>query len=183
LASPIGELLLLSDGEALTTVLIEPSGHEVEAGLGQRQDDGPLVAACQQLRAYFAGERIDFDLPLAPCGTDFQRRVWDELRRIPFGATTSYRELARRIGHPTAVRAVGAANGRNPLPIIVPCHRVIGADGTLVGYGGGLERKQWLLRHEAEVCARHAHVAHRQMTVGDCATPARSASKEDGLPR
>jgi methylated-DNA-[protein]-cysteine S-methyltransferase len=108
-----------------------------------------LLEASRQLQAYFAGERREFDLPLAPYGSDFQRRVWSALLEIPYGETISYLELARRLGDPRAVRAVGSANGRNPISIIIPCHRVIGADGSLVGYGGGLERKRWLLRHEA----------------------------------
>jgi methylated-DNA-[protein]-cysteine S-methyltransferase len=110
-----------------------------------------LAAARAQLDAYFAGEITSFDLPLSPRGTPFQQRVWAALRDIPFGETTSYGELARRIGDPKAVRAVGAANGRNPLPLVVPCHRVIGADGSLVGFGGGMDRKRWLLQHEGAV--------------------------------
>ena len=102
-----------------------------------------------QLRAYFAGELRDFDLPLAPRGTAFQQSVWDALLEIPYGATTTYSELAATIGRPSACRAVGAANGRNPLAVIVPCHRVIGAAGALTGYGGGLERKRMLLALEA----------------------------------
>ncbi len=111
----------------------------------------PLGEAKRQLLEYFDGTRRGFDLPLAPAGTAFQRRVWDELRRIPYGETISYGELARRIGRPTASRAVGAANGRNPLAIVVPCHRVIGAGGALVGYGGGLPVKETLLAHEQGV--------------------------------
>jgi methylated-DNA-[protein]-cysteine S-methyltransferase len=149
LPSPIGELLLTTDGDALTGVHMEP--HEVRDGW--RRDDALLGPAAEQVRAYFAGELRDFDLRLAPEGTDFQRRVWEALRAIPFGETISYGELARRLGRPTASRAVGAANGRNPIAIVVPCHRVIGADGTLTGYGGGLDRKRWLLRHEESVLA------------------------------
>jgi methylated-DNA-[protein]-cysteine S-methyltransferase len=107
-----------------------------------------LRVAADQLAAYFAGERTDFDLPLSPSGTPFQLSVWRALLSIPYGETISYRELARRIGNAKAVRAVGAANGRNPIPIIVPCHRVIGADGSLTGYGGGLPRKRLLLELE-----------------------------------
>jgi methylated-DNA-[protein]-cysteine S-methyltransferase len=110
--------------------------------------DSLLDEARRQLVAYFAGRLKVFDLPLAPNGTEFQRRVWSALTKIPFGATTSYAQLARRVGNEAAVRAVGAANGRNPIPIIVPCHRVIGSNGSLTGFGGGLPRKQWLLRHE-----------------------------------
>ncbi|HYI11089.1 MAG TPA: methylated-DNA--[protein]-cysteine S-methyltransferase [Thermoanaerobaculia bacterium] len=103
-----------------------------------------------ELTEYFAGKRKMFTIPLAPRGTPFQLAVWNELLRIPYGSTISYAELARRIGKPSAVRAVGAANGANPIPVIIPCHRVIGANGTLTGYGGGLERKQWLLALEGE---------------------------------
>jgi methylated-DNA-[protein]-cysteine S-methyltransferase len=113
------------------------------------QADDVLRQVEYQLTAYFAGELRDFDLPLAPVGTPFQERVWQALRDIPYGATTSYSALANRIGAPGAARAVGLANGRNPIAIIIPCHRVIGAGGTLVGYGGGLNRKRWLLDLEA----------------------------------
>jgi methylated-DNA-[protein]-cysteine S-methyltransferase len=107
-----------------------------------------LTRAAEQLAEYFAGERRDFDLPLAPRGTSFQVAVWRALEQIPFGATCSYGELARVVGRPSASRAVGAANGQNPLAIILPCHRVIGANGDLTGYGGGLPLKRWLLDHE-----------------------------------
>lgn len=110
-----------------------------------------LALAARQLDEYFAGERREFDLPLAPRGTGFQERVWRALLAIPFGVTRSYGELARTIGRPSASRAVGAANGKNPIAIIVPCHRVIGANGTLTGYGGGLPIKRWLLEHEAKL--------------------------------
>jgi methylated-DNA-[protein]-cysteine S-methyltransferase len=108
----------------------------------------PLAATVVQLNEYFNGGRREFDLPLYFEGTTFQRRVWQELTEIPYGETWSYGQLARRIGKPSASRAVGLANGRNPISILVPCHRVIGADGSLTGYGGGLERKRWLLAHE-----------------------------------
>jgi methylated-DNA-[protein]-cysteine S-methyltransferase len=149
LPSPIGDLLLVSNGEVLTGVHMTP--HPALVG---PRDDALLGAVREQLQAYFAGELLDFDLPLGLQGTPFQRRVWEALRRIPYGTTASYIDIARRIGRPTAPRAVGAANGRNPIAIIVPCHRVIGADGTLTGYGGGLDRKRWLLRHESDVLAR-----------------------------
>jgi methylated-DNA-[protein]-cysteine S-methyltransferase len=119
------------------------------AGEPASSDDPLLVEAADQLRAYFAGELREFDLPLAPRGTAFQRRVWDAVSAIPFGATASYAEIAAVIGTPSACRAVGAANGRNPLPVIVPCHRVVGSTGALTGYGGGLERKRALLDLEA----------------------------------
>lgn len=112
-------------------------------------DDIPLTAARRQLTAYFDSQLQAFDLPLAPAGTRFQRQVWQALRNIPFGQTQSYGELAQRIGRPKASRAVGLANGRNPISIIIPCHRVIGANGNLTGYGGGIECKQWLLQHES----------------------------------
>ena len=149
--SPVGDILLKADDDGLLTDLY--LRHDVtEAG------DGPFDAVREQLDAYFAGELEDFDLPLEPHGTPFQLRVWDELARIPYGETISYLELALRLGDRKLVRAVGTANGRNPLSIIVPCHRVIGADGTLVGYGGGLERKRWLLEHEAVASGRRLAV-------------------------
>jgi methylated-DNA-[protein]-cysteine S-methyltransferase len=119
------------------------------AGEPASSDDPLLVEAAGQLRAYFARELREFDLPLAPSGTGFQRRVWDAVSAVPFGATASYAEIAAAIGTPSACRAVGAANGRNPLPVIVPCHRVVGSTGALTGYGGGLERKRALLDLEA----------------------------------
>ena len=149
--SPVGEILLRADDEGRLTELY--LRHD-----GARDTDGPFDAVRGQLDAYFAGERETFDVPLALHGTPFQRRVWEQLTRIPFGETISYSELARRLGDPKLVRAVGLANGRNPVSIIVPCHRVIGADGSLVGYGGGLERKQWLLEHEAVASGRRLRV-------------------------
>jgi methylated-DNA-[protein]-cysteine S-methyltransferase len=150
LDSPVGELLLVTNGEALTAVSLAPAEPEAQ----WRKDDALLRPAREQLAAYFVGDLQEFKLSLAPEGTAFQQRVWNELRQIRFGQTTSYGEIARRLGQPGAARPVGAANGRNPVAIIVPCHRVIGSNGTLTGYGGGLDRKQWLLRHEAEVLAR-----------------------------
>jgi methylated-DNA-[protein]-cysteine S-methyltransferase len=150
--SPIGPLLLIADADALTGVYLDSgSGAQPPRALGTEQPEHPvLVETAGQLDEYFAGQRVTFDLRLAASGTEFQRMVWDELTRIPYGETISYGELARRVGNASASRAVGLANGRNPLPIVVPCHRVIGANGTLTGYGGGLERKQWLLTHERE---------------------------------
>lgn len=144
--SPIGSLLLVGDGEAITAVEMEP--HRPAATADASPDDGPFRVAVEQLAAYFAGERTDFDLPLAPRGTEFQLRVWAALQAIPYGRTTSYGELAVEIGSPNGSRAVGLANGRNPIAVVIPCHRVIGADGRLTGYGGGLDRKRWLLDHE-----------------------------------
>jgi methylated-DNA-[protein]-cysteine S-methyltransferase len=145
--SPIGELLLLGDGHALTGLRMEP----FEIAPGARQDPGAFAGAEAQLRAYFDGELREFDLPLAPHGTEFQLRVWAALRAIPYGETATYGEIAAEVGRPDAPRAVGAANGRNPIAVIVPCHRVIGSDGTLTGFGGGLERKRILLELEAGV--------------------------------
>jgi methylated-DNA-[protein]-cysteine S-methyltransferase len=146
--APIGGLLLLSDGASLTGLYLESQdGRHEPDGLWVR-DDSSLKPAVEQLAAYFAGELQRFDVPLAPRGTEFQCRVWDALRALPFGTTVSYAEVARRIGMPRAARAVGLAVGRNPISIIVPCHRVVGSDGGLTGYAGGLDRKRWLLDHE-----------------------------------
>lgn len=148
--SPIGRLLLLSDGEALTGLYMDVHGRPPK-DLNDRLEDagaGPLPAAVRQLEEYFSGSRREFDLPLKLQGTQFQKRVWRSLTQIRFGETVSYGEQAKRIGNPNASRAVGLANGRNPICIVVPCHRVIGADGSLTGFGGGLERKRWLLAHE-----------------------------------
>ena len=120
-----------------------------------KDETSPLLSSCvKQLTEYFAGKRTEFDIPLALEGTVFQREVWDALRTIPFGHTATYREIARKISRPSAVRAVGAANGANPVSIIVPCHRIVGADGSLTGYGGGLWRKKWLLEHEQKTIGR-----------------------------
>jgi methylated-DNA-[protein]-cysteine S-methyltransferase len=153
--SPVGELLLTADDDGLTGIRFETSSGDRRAtrdgrrdGVGHGAPTRILAAARDQLEGYFAGARRTFDLPLAARGTPFERRVWEALRDIPFGRTVSYGELARTLGEPGSARAVGAANGRNPVPIVVPCHRVIGANGSLVGFGGGLERKRWLLEHE-----------------------------------
>jgi methylated-DNA-[protein]-cysteine S-methyltransferase len=146
--SPIGELTLSGDGRALTGVYMELHKRRPPLPVGAVRDDSALAAARAQLEEYFEGERVEFDLPLEAGGTPFQRDVWAALREIPYGETISYGELARRIGRPDASRAVGLANGRNPISIVVPCHRVIGASGTLTGYGGGLDRKRFLLEHE-----------------------------------
>ncbi|MFA5683127.1 MAG: methylated-DNA--[protein]-cysteine S-methyltransferase [Lysobacteraceae bacterium] len=151
LASPIGPLTLIGDGSALNAILFAVEAQAAPLPVDAIEDAAPFAAAIAQLDAYFAGQRQRFDLPLAPTGTPFQLAVWQALREIPFGATESYAGLARRIGRPGAARAVGAANGRNPLGIVTPCHRVIGADGSLTGFGGGLPAKAWLLRHEAAV--------------------------------
>jgi methylated-DNA-[protein]-cysteine S-methyltransferase len=140
--SPIGLIEIGGTAEGLTWLAFVESrraGFESHALLDQ---------AVQQLTEYFDGTRRVFELPLLPGGTEFQRRVWGQLLQVPFGRTASYQDIARAIGRPRAVRAVGAANGRNPISIVVPCHRVVGSDGGLTGYGGGLWRKEWLLRHE-----------------------------------
>jgi methylated-DNA-[protein]-cysteine S-methyltransferase len=140
--SPIGPLLVTGDGDAVTGLYMD---REPEGG---RRDDAAFAHARAQLGAYFAGELARFEIPLAARGTEFQRRVWHALGEIPYGETTTYGELAAAIGRPDACRAVGLANGRNPISIVVPCHRVIGSGGALTGYGGGIERKRWLLAHE-----------------------------------
>jgi methylated-DNA-[protein]-cysteine S-methyltransferase len=147
--SPIGELVLVSDGRALRGLYMQEGRMPVVVQPEWERSEAPFGAVRTQLQEYFARERTTFDVPLALEGSPFQRRVWNALLEIPYGTTTSYGELARRIGKPAAARAVGLANGRNPVAVIVPCHRVIGADGSLTGYGGGLERKQHLLRLEA----------------------------------
>jgi len=145
--SPVGPLLLTSDGTALTRLLFA-----AEPDPSWSTDDCPVLArAEQQLAEYFRGERTDFDLPVDPAGTPFQVSVWLALRDIPYAATINYGQLATKVGNPRASRAVGLANGRNPISIVVPCHRVIGADGSLTGYGGGLDRKRTLLDLERGV--------------------------------
>ena len=139
--SPVGPLLLITDGAGLTGLHFPP--HEVDASW--ERDDAAFTDVVRQLDEYFAGTRTQFDIPLHPTGTPFQLKVWEQLREIPYGETISYGALARRVASPNASRAVGLANGRNPIAIIIPCHRVIGADGSLTGYGGGLDRKRFLL--------------------------------------
>jgi len=146
--TPIDRLVVASDGCAIVGVWMANAEPDDATWADRCGTDSLLDDARAQLNAYFVGRLRAFELPLAPNGTDFQRRVWSALREIPFGTTISYAELARRVSSAAAVRAVGAANGRNPIPIIVPCHRVIGTNGSLTGFGGGLHRKQWLLRHE-----------------------------------
>ena len=151
LASPLGPLLLMSDGRSLTGLHTQSDKYRPEIEPDWIEDDAaaPFAQAKAQLRDYFDGRRTEFDLPLSPRGTEFQLRVWRALCGIPCGETISYAELARRIGNPNASRAVGMANSRNPISIIVPCHRVIGADNSLTGYAGGLVRKRALLELEA----------------------------------
>ncbi len=142
LNSPIGLVEVASDGRALIAANFVESAR---AGMGS---DAVVAAAVDQLSAYFAGDRKDFDLPISLIGTIFQRSVWQQLLAVAFGETAAYRDIALALEKPNAVRAVGAANGQNPISIIVPCHRIIGSNGALTGYGGGLWRKEWLLRHE-----------------------------------
>lgn len=149
LDSPVGRLRLVSDGKHLTAIeweqrqAIDPDDTE--------KTDPALSACAKQLREYFAGERRSFDLPLSPTGTEFQKNVWAALKAIPYGKLRSYRDIAESLDNPKAVRAVGAANGRNPIPIVVPCHRVIGSDGSLTGFAGGLEAKKVLLELEGAI--------------------------------
>jgi methylated-DNA-[protein]-cysteine S-methyltransferase len=142
--SPIGPLTVVREGGALVRLAMSPPGRFVDAEIGERTDEG-FDDVVGQLGEYFAGERTAFDLPLRPVGSGFELAVWDQLARIPYGETRSYGSVAAVLGEPGGAQAVGAANGRNPLAIVVPCHRVIGADGSLVGFGGGLPRKRFLL--------------------------------------
>jgi methylated-DNA-[protein]-cysteine S-methyltransferase len=146
--SPVGRLLLAGDGESLIQVSFQSGPRPLRPAGSWIADAAPFRVAIRQFSEYFAAERRRFELPLAPRGTEFQRRVWRALTEIPYGQTISYGELARRIGKPSASRAVGLANGANPLPVVVPCHRVIGADGSLTGFGGGLPIKRKLLALE-----------------------------------
>lgn len=146
--SPVGELLVVADETALRMISFREGRYPGKVAEGWRRG-GPVVADVkEQLEEYFQGHRRGFDLPLAPSGTPFQLRAWRALQEIPYGGTCSYGEQARALGQPRAVRAVGAANGRNPIPIVVPCHRVIGGDGRLTGYAGGLDIKKFLIELE-----------------------------------
>ena len=147
--SPIGTLILTRDDDGITGLYLPGSRKPTVIHPTWQRDDAAFDDVRTQLGEYFAGTRRDFDLPLHPRGTAFQLRAWDALNDIPYGETTSYGKQAAAIGFPDGARAVGAANGQNPIPIIVPCHRVVGANGSLVGYGGGLDAKRWLLAHEA----------------------------------
>ncbi len=167
--SPLGPLTLASVAGKLTGLYLDGQRHRPPRTSSWVVDDGAFAEVARQLDAYFAGELTELDVPLDLSGTAFQRQVWSALRAIPYGQTRSYAELAEAAGNRRAWRAAGLANGRNPVAIIVPCHRVVGADGTLTGYGGGLERKQWLLEHERRHTglvglaglARHAGLAGR----------------------
>jgi methylated-DNA-[protein]-cysteine S-methyltransferase len=159
MSSPIGELTIVANGNAIVAIDWDgDSGHEAAIGDADLHDVAPtdhpaLADAVEQLTEYFAGERLDFDLPLAAAGTAFQHQAWDALVRIPFGETVSYGEQASMLGDRNKARAVGAANGKNPIPIVVPCHRVVGSNGHLTGFAGGLDTKAWLLDHEFRVRA------------------------------
>jgi methylated-DNA-[protein]-cysteine S-methyltransferase len=152
LSSPVGTLLLLGNDEALTGLYMCDQRHRPPLREGCERHDGLFRDVHEQLAAYFAGRLQVFDVPLTSRGTEFQRAVWRALREIPYATTTTYGAIAARLDRPKASRAIGLANGRNPIGIIVPCHRVIGSGGALTGYGGGLSRKRWLLDHER----RHA---------------------------
>lgn len=156
--SPIGWLTLVAEGDALTGLYMEKHCRRpAESSFGTRVEAG-FEEPIRQLRDYFAGTRSTFDLPLAPYGDDFSRQVWDLLSQIPYGETRTYGQLARALGDPTLARAVGSANARNPISVIVPCHRVVGADGNLTGYAGGLDRKRFLLDLEAPPPDRSARL-------------------------
>jgi methylated-DNA-[protein]-cysteine S-methyltransferase len=149
ISTPVGRLRLAGGERGLRSISFQNRFRPAEPGEIALSTEAPFREAIAQLEAYFAGELRRFDLPLAPEGTPFQREVWSALTAIPYGETVSYGELARRLGRPAASRAVGAANGQNPIPIVIPCHRVIGADGSLTGFGGGLAIKRRLLDLEA----------------------------------
>lgn len=148
--SPIGPLLAARKGESIIEIRFSPA----DAPDDWTRDDGAFRDLRKALERYFSGRSKTFDVPLEPRGTEFQKSVWRALLEVPYGETTTYGDLARRLGNPSAVRAVGAANGANPIPIVIPCHRVIGSNGSLVGFGGGLPVKRWLLDHEAAVAGR-----------------------------
>jgi len=142
-SSPIGTLEITVNENGIKSVLFVENEPSIRSS-------NPVLNECtKQLSEYFENKRTEFDLPLNPTGTNFQKTVWEELQNIPFGKTISYMNLAKRLGDPKVIRAVGTANGKNPIAIIIPCHRVIGSDGSLTGYAGGLKRKQWLLEHES----------------------------------
>jgi methylated-DNA-[protein]-cysteine S-methyltransferase len=164
--SPVGPLTLVAVDGILTGLYMHAQRHRPGQENFGEPDPTPFGEAAEQLDAYFAGRRTEFDLPVSLAGTPFQRRVWAALREIPFGETLSYGQLAGRIGRPTAMRAVGLANGRNPIGIVVPCHRVVGAGGGLTGYGGGVERKQYLLELEQRVSSSRRAPGH--LLRSDC---------------
>lgn len=173
--SPVGALLLTGHRDALTRVHFQAGPHPLHPRPQWVPAARPFAPVLSQLEEYFAGTRRAFRLRLAPTGTPFQLAVWQALREIPYGQTTSYGELARRLGHAGAARAVGLANGSNPLPIIVPCHRVIGADGSLTGFGGGLYIKRALLALEGAACATDLFSAPRPASAGEGLPPGGTA--------
>jgi methylated-DNA-[protein]-cysteine S-methyltransferase len=148
LTTPIGRLLLAGDERGLARLEFDNPRQGCSITADWKREAAPLRAALEQVRAYFAGELLDFQLTLRPQGTEFQRAVWNQLARIPYGETWTYGQIAKLLDRPDASRAVGAANGANPIPVILPCHRVIGSNGSLTGFGGGLPTKRWLLDHE-----------------------------------
>ncbi len=170
-----GSLKLVASNDALLGVYF--GAHDMRRGASFTGRHAVLDAAEAQLREFILGSRRVFALPLSPRGTSFQRDVWEALRTIPFGETRSYADIARAIGRPSAVRAVGAANGKNPLSIIVPCHRVIGSDGSLTGYAGGMERKQWLLQHELACIGRGSAPAAFEAPIVPTPLPYRQRQK------
>ena len=145
LRTPLGKLRLVADVRGLNRVEFS---DRIRSSAGVCVETKILQQAKRELKEYFSGVRTEFEIPLNPDGTEFQIAVWNELLKLPFGATTTYGEIARNMGNPEAMRAVGAANGKNPIAIIIPCHRVVGTNGKLIGYGGGIDRKLWLLKHE-----------------------------------
>lgn len=151
--SPIGSILLEAEGEQLTVVSFRDDISISETGT---TTSSALQATIKQLDEYFAGNRKQFDLPLQPTGTAFQQKVWDQLLKIPYAETVTYLHMAKRLGNVKSIRAAASANGKNPIGIIIPCHRVVGADGKLTGYAGGLHRKQWLLEHEAKMAGKQS---------------------------
>ena len=175
--SPLGRMFIKGDGQFVTGLYLPHHKGWQRPDPTWQESAAPFSAACQQLAEYFAGNRQEFDVPLKLAGTPFQRRVWQELVRIPYGTTITYAQLAQRVGKPTASRAVGGANARNPISIIVPCHRVIGADGKLTGYAGGVDKKQWLLAWErGATAAERGYLFDVAEEAGEASTTRRSPS-------
>jgi len=175
--TPVGRLLLAGDAQALRRVHFQSGPHPMRAAPEWREDATPFAPVLAQLGEYFSGTRRAFTLRLAPAGTAFQLAVWEALRAIPYGQTVSYGELARRLGNAGGARAVGLANGANPLPIIVPCHRVIGADGCLTGFGGGLHMKRTLLCLEGAACVADLFSAHESAQAAEGAADIRVSAR------
>lgn len=156
LSSPIGILEISGTESAISSILFQTSEKRTASAVAETSESSEIIRLCmQQLTEYFAGERREFDIPLSPKGTEFQQKVWKQLKEIPFGETSSYLSLAKKLGDEKCIRAAAAANGKNPITIILPCHRVIGSDGSLVGYAGDLWRKKWLLEHERVLYGKH----------------------------